>query len=56
MIKLDLSQPDTLEIEIKDRDVLIAETTAFGKLVHGMGFYIGLPGLGGIGYRDPARY
>ncbi len=56
MIKLDLSQPDTLEIEIKDRDVLIAESSAFGKLVHGMGFYIGLPGLGGIGYRDPARY
>ena len=56
MIKLDLSQPDTLEKEIKDRDVLIAESTAFGKLVHGMGFYIGLPGLGGIGYRDPARY
>jgi polysaccharide export outer membrane protein len=55
MIKLDLSQPDTLEIEVKDRDVLIAESSAFGKLVHGMGFYIGLPGLGGIGYRDPAR-
>ena len=57
MIKLDLSQPETLEIEVKDRDVLIAESSAFGKLVHGMGFYIGLPGLGGIGYRDPAsRY
>jgi polysaccharide export outer membrane protein len=56
MIKLDLSQPDTLEIELKDRDVLIAEASGFGKLVHGMGFYIGFPGLGGIGYRDPARY
>jgi polysaccharide biosynthesis/export protein len=56
MIKLDLSQPDTLEIELKDRDVLIAETSAFGKFVHGMGFYIGFPGIGGIGYRDPARY
>jgi polysaccharide export outer membrane protein len=55
MIKLDLSQPETLEREVKDRDVLIAESSAFGKLVHGMGFYIGLPGLGGIGYRDPAR-
>jgi polysaccharide export outer membrane protein len=56
MIKLDLSQPDTLEMEIKDRDVLIAESSTFGKLVHGMGFYIGLPGLGGIGYQDPGRY
>jgi polysaccharide export outer membrane protein len=56
MIKLDLSQPDTLEMEVKDRDVLIAESGVFDKLVHGMGFYIGFPGLGGIGYRDPARY
>ena len=55
MIKLDLSQPDTLEMEVKDRDVLIAEASAFGKLVHGMGFFIGFPGLGGIGYQDPAR-
>ncbi|MEX1325928.1 MAG: SLBB domain-containing protein, partial [Desulfobacterales bacterium] len=55
MITLDLSQPETLKREVKDRDVLIAESSAFGKLVHGMGFYIGLPGLGGIGYQDPAR-
>jgi len=55
MIKLDLSQPDTLEMAVKDRDVLIAEASAFGKLVHGMGFFIGFPGLGGIGYQDPAR-
>ena len=55
MIRLDLSQPDTLKMEVKDRDVLIAETSAFGKLVHGIGFYIGLPGLGGIGYQDPVR-
>jgi len=55
MITLDLSQPETLKKEVKDRDVLIAESSAFGKLVHGMGFYIGLPGLGGIGYQDPAR-
>ena len=54
MIKLDLSQPDTLEMELKDRDVLIAESSAFGKLTHGMNFFIGIPGVGGIGYRDPA--
>jgi polysaccharide export outer membrane protein len=55
MINLDLSQPDTLEIAVKDRDVLIAESSAFGKLVHGMGFFIGFPGIGGVGYQDPAR-
>ncbi len=56
MMKLDLSQPGTLEMEVKDRDVLIAETSAFGKLVHGVGFFIGFPGLGGIGYRNPVYY
>ena len=53
MIKLDLSQPETLKLELKDRDVLIAEASAFGKLTHGMGFFIGFPGIGGVGYRDP---
>jgi polysaccharide export outer membrane protein len=57
IIILDLTQPDTLEIKLKDRDVLIAEATTFGKLTHGMGFFIGFPGIGGVGYRDPAlRY
>jgi len=55
VIKLDLSQPNTLEIAVKDRDVLIAESSAFGKLVHGMGVFVGFPGLGGLGYRNPAR-
>ena len=55
MIKLDLSQSDTLELEVEDRDVLIAESSAFGKLVHGMGVFVGFPGLGGLGYRNPAR-
>ena len=55
MIKLDLSQSYTLELEIKDRDVLIAESSAFGKLVHGMGVFVGFPGLGGLGYRNPAH-
>ena len=53
MIKLDLSQPETLKLELKDRDVLIAEASVFGKLTHGMGFFIGFPGIGGVGYRDP---
>jgi polysaccharide export outer membrane protein len=55
VIKLDLSQPNTLEIAVKDRDVLIAESSAFGQLVHGMGVFVGFPGLGGLGYRNPAR-
>ena len=55
MIELDLSQPDILELEVKDRDVLIVQASAFGKLVHGIGVYVGFPGLGGLGYKNPAH-
>jgi hypothetical protein len=53
MIGLDLTQEETMELEVKDRDVLITEASAFGKLVHGFNLTIGLPGVGGVGYRDP---
>ena len=53
MIKLDLSQPETLEMEVKDRDVLITEASTFGKLVHGFGINLGVPGFGSFGYQNP---
>jgi polysaccharide export outer membrane protein len=53
MIKLDLSKPETFEIEVKDRDVLISEASTYGKLVHGVGIHLGVPGLGGVGYTNP---
>ncbi len=53
MIALDLTQAETMEMEIKDRDVLITEASAYGKLVHGLGINIGVPGFGGVGYRNP---
>ena len=53
MIELDLTQSETMEMEIKDRDVLITEASTFGKLVHGVGINIGVPGFGSVGYRNP---
>ena len=53
MIELDLTQPETMELEVKDRDVLITEASAYGKLVHGVGIRIGLPGFGSVGYQNP---
>jgi polysaccharide export outer membrane protein len=52
-VKLDLSKPETFEIEVKDRDVLILEASAYGKLVHGVGIYLGVPGFGTIRYQNP---
>lgn len=53
MVKLDLSKPETFEIEVKDRDVLILEASTYGKLVHGVGIHLGVPGFGSVGYKNP---
>ena len=52
-IELDLSQPETLKLEVKDRDVIIAAASSYGKLVHGMRINIGIPGFGLVGYQNP---
>lgn len=52
-IELDLSKPETLATDVKDRDVIIADSSAYGKLVHGLGINIGMPGFGGVGYKNP---
>jgi polysaccharide export outer membrane protein len=53
VINLDLNKNESKEIVVKDRDVLIAGSSAMGKLVHGFNLFIGIPGVGGAGYRDP---
>lgn len=53
VINLDLSDPETLELEVKDRDVLITEASFYGKLVNGVGIHFGIPGFGGVGYTNP---
>ena len=53
--EIDLQKPEGSELEIKDRDVIIAKDTTWGKLVHGSGIGIGFPGLFSIGYKSPAR-
>ena len=56
IIRLDLGQdPMGAETLIEDNDVIIAKDSAWGKMVHGSGFNIGVPGFFGVGYRDPAR-
>jgi len=42
------------EMEIQDRDIVVIKSSTWGKLVHGTGINIGIPGLG-VGYHDPER-
>ena len=52
-IELDLSKPETLSMDVKDRDIIIADASTYGKLVHGVGIQLGLPGFGSVGYKNP---
>jgi len=49
---LDLKEQPVKELELKDRDIIIVDSSSFGKFVHGFWTQIGIPGAG-IGYRDP---
>jgi polysaccharide export outer membrane protein len=54
IIELDLNILDHQEMEIQDRDIIVFKSSTWGKLVHGTGINIGIPGLG-VGYVDPER-
>jgi polysaccharide biosynthesis/export protein len=55
IIELDLEGLDGRDEEVRDRDVIIAKESTLGKMLHGTGINLGIPGLLGLGYRDPAR-
>ena len=54
-IEIDLQKAEGAELEIKDRDVIIAKSSVLGNLRQGSGGGIGFPGLFWIGYRSPER-
>lgn len=54
IIELELNNPEHQAIEIQEGDIIIVKTSSWGKMVHGAGITIGIPGLG-VGYHDPER-
>jgi polysaccharide biosynthesis/export protein len=52
-IELEIN-PENQEMEIQDRDIIVLKSSTWGKIVHGTGINIGIPGLG-FGYHDPER-
>ncbi|MCF8052723.1 MAG: polysaccharide export protein [Desulfobacterales bacterium] len=57
-INLELSLDENRQIQekvkIQDGDIVIAESTFWGRLFHGGGVTLGVPGMG-VTYRDPTR-
>jgi len=54
VIELKFDNPEHLKIEIKDHDIIIVESSNWGKIMHGGRINIGIPGFG-VGYTDPER-
>jgi polysaccharide biosynthesis/export protein len=50
--ELDLTKSKSFELEVHDRDVLIAQSTTWGKIIHGLGINLGA-GLLGFSYKAP---
>ena len=55
VMELAADDPQVQQMEIQDRDVIIARASAWGKFVTGFGVQIGFPGVGSFGYQDPER-
>ncbi len=54
--ELDLeSDPEGYKIEIRDRDVIVAKGSGWGKMIHGTGISVGVPGIIGFGYKSPEQ-
>jgi polysaccharide biosynthesis/export protein len=51
-IEINLNKPENREMEIKDGDIIVVKSSSWGKLVHGGGINLGIPGFG-LGYRNP---
>ena len=52
--EIDFDSDDYAGIELRNGDVLLAESSGWSKFVHGAGINIGAPWLG-VGYRNPEK-
>jgi polysaccharide export outer membrane protein len=56
IMELDLDDdPEAKGMEIKDRDVIIAKGSGWGKLVYGSRLTFGIPGIAGFTLGDPSQ-
>ena len=56
VIEIDLEDRAKGEIELKDRDVIFANSSSWGKFKYGAGISVGFPGVFSFGYKNPGGY
>ncbi|MDY0313255.1 MAG: SLBB domain-containing protein [Desulfobacterales bacterium] len=55
VLELDIQDFEVQQTPVTDRDVILVKASKTGRVLHGLGVNIGIPGVAGFGYRDPVK-
>ncbi len=55
VLELDARDIEVQQTPVADRDVLLVKASKTGRMLHGLGLSIGIPGVASFGYHDPVK-
>jgi polysaccharide export outer membrane protein len=55
VLELDARDIEVQQTPVTDRDVLLVKASKTGRVLHGLGLNIGIPGVASFGYHDPVK-
>jgi hypothetical protein len=55
VLELTMEDREVQETPVSDRDVILVKASAMGRVLHGLGLNLGIPGIASFGYHDPVR-
>lgn len=55
VLELALQDREVQETQVSDRDVILVKASTMGRMLHGLGLNLGIPGLASFGYHDPVK-
>ena len=55
VLELALNDRDVQETLVSDRDVILIKASTMGRVLHGLGLNLGIPGIASFGYHDPVK-
>lgn len=55
VLELDIQDVEVQQTPVADRDVILVKASKTGRMLHGLGLSIGVPGVASFGYHDPVK-
>jgi polysaccharide export outer membrane protein len=55
VLELTMEDREVQETPVSDRDVILVKASTMGRVLHGLGLNLGIPGIASFGYHDPVR-